>query len=851
MAGARNSGVHAGQTVAHSGRSSPSTSSASFVARRAALGRGGIGCDGTGDGRGTNREAQRGRATCRDLHGLSDLYSARLHQRVVDVDERDLGQRRSRRVEEHERDDRRRCARRGNDLDVWQAVEPLGEARHQLGDEQLAVDGRHRDEALGLVERDRPAGEEPEVGAVRTGNERSQRLRQVGTGQEVTETRGKRLSPRPGVERVAPERIVEDQSAAERRSAEGLGARDRDARPRVEILADQCGRTAALGRVHHDPELIRVPLSPRADPCRAELAHARLRRGHRVHQHLFVALDRMLDVRFDFGLDVERAPDPTVASRSSTSTIATRCPSNPAMSSPGTTRAPSATRVENWRPPAESTVPEPASAAPTRMLRSGRSCAPRTSAETRASVSVPDGVSTMRASASASQPSRATRASVTGARSAAIDGSAPLASNVSRRDARRPIGDGERDAVGWSRGARRAAHDGIEIAQREAVGVSNVARDLAVVSADGEQDFGRVGEDLLGAGELSRRSRLAERARPLVVLRHYAPGPSNRGSRSAKSASSESTAPPRIITPYEEGRAVSVGVPGSVTCSAAARHVVDEGVDDLGVSWKNGEMDRRGRSLRVDPPTLRLEGARERADRQRLRGRGEHAHRRTADRREAGGVGEAVLQPPGRFHHRAREGLVTAPTERGHCRERARRGRDRARAQHSRGRVRAARPTDERVVRRVAQLRVGEQQHGSALGRVAVLVQVDRDARDAGYVDAEAGRLRARGSEEREEQPAHRGIDVHADAPCRGSGRDLHDRIHDAVRVARRGEPHGHGVRIERAEHRVDVGAAVVADLDRDDTEPEIRRGLAECRMRGRRDDDRGRRERGRDRGRP
>ncbi len=197
-----------------------------------------------------------------------------------------------------------------NDLDARQAVEPLGEARHQLGDEQLAVDGRHRPtkrsaSSSATVQRARS----PRL-AVCTGNERSQRLRQVGTGQEVTETRGKRLSPRPGVERGArAERIVEDQSAAERRSAEGLGARDRDARPRVEILADQCGRTAALGRVHHDPELIRVPLSPRADPCRAESAHARLRRGHRVHQHLFVALDRMLDVRFDFGLDVERGAD--------------------------------------------------------------------------------------------------------------------------------------------------------------------------------------------------------------------------------------------------------------------------------------------------------------------------------------------------------------------------------------------------------------------------------------------------------------------------------------------------------------------------------------------------------------
>ncbi len=231
---------------------------------------------------------------------------------------------------------------------------------------------------------------------------------------------------------------------------------------------------------------------------------------------------------------------------------------------------PSATRVENWRPPAESTVPEPASAAPTRMLRSGRSCAPRTSVETRASVSVPDGVSTMRVGVGvATEPG----GEGFGHRRAQCCDRRERAAREQRvAEGRVPlIGDGERDAVGWesrcttSRGRRdRDRTTGSRRSFERCPGPGGrLRRWRAGLRAGGRGSSRR--------GRVSRRSRLAERARPLVVLRHYAPGPSNRASRSAKSASSESTAPPRIITPYEEGRAVSVGAPRSVTCSAAAR----------------------------------------------------------------------------------------------------------------------------------------------------------------------------------------------------------------------------------------------------------------------------------------
>ena len=140
-----------------------------------------------------------------------------------------------------------------------------------------------------------------------------------------------------------------------------------------------------------------------------------------------------------------------------------------------------------------------------------------------------------------------------------------------------------------------------------------------------------------------------------------------------------------------------------------------------------------------------------------------------------------------------------------------RHGAARLRAEDARRAVGAAEPAvgDEHLV--APQLPGAVDDHGGALGRVAELVEVDRDRRDA--IDGEVPR-RDRLAEPREvgeRDPAHAGVDVAADVPLGGERGDRRDRVDHALRVLRRGADDEHGAVVDRGSHRVDVGPPVGA----------------------------------------
>jgi len=83
----------------------------------------------------------------------------------------------------------------------------------------------------------------------------------------------------------------------------------------------------------------------------------------------------------------------------------------------------------------------------------------------------------------------------------------------------------------------------------------------------------------------------------------------------------------------------------------------------------------------------------------------------------------------------------------------------------------------------LAQVAVAIEHDGRALGTVGVLVQIHRDARDAIDREVEVWHLVAELAEVGEQEAADAGVHVHPHAALLGQGRELHDRIHDAVGV--------------------------------------------------------------------
>ncbi|CAM3541579.1 hypothetical protein NODU109028_21505 [Nocardioides dubius] len=229
------------------------------------------------------------------------------------------------------------------------------------------------------------------------------------------------------------------------------------------------------------------------------------------------------------------------------------------------------------------------------------------------------------------------------------------------------------------------------------------------------------------------------------------------------------------------------------------------------------------------------------ADRERVAGRvgGQGDQRRVGlgDHRERADRGDAVDDRVDRREDVGSEPLVAVGADRAGHRPGAGQRAAGLRGLHGGVEHRVAGPCGAREELRLAERGVAVQEHRGPLGRVAVLVQVHRDAGDA--VDGEGPRrdVAAQPRRERQHPAADAGIDVTAH-PGGGSGRrELGHGVDHPVRVRRRAGHHQHGVGIDRRRHRRHVRAVVVADLDRDRLDAEVVRGLVEGGMRGARDD--------------
>ena len=104
--------------------------------------------------------------------------------------------------------------------------------------------------------------------------------------------------------------------------------------------------------------------------------------------------------------------------------------------------------------------------------------------------------------------------------------------------------------------------------------------------------------------------------------------------------------------------------------------------------------------------------------------------------------------------------------------------------------------------------------HPCALGRVAVLVEVDRDAGDTrdGEVPRRDGMAEA--GQVGEGHPAHAGVDMAVDVAFGRQRGDVGDRVDDALRVLGGGPDDQHRVVVDRCGHRIDVGPPVAAHRD-------------------------------------
>ncbi len=181
------------------------------------------------------------------------------------------------------------------------------------------------------------------------------------------------------------------------------------------------------------------------------------------------------------------------------------------------------------------------------------------------------------------------------------------------------------------------------------------------------------------------------------------------------------------------------------------------------------------------------------------------------------------------------EPLVALVTEGAHHRPGS--GQRPSRLRRLEGRVehRVAGPVGTREELRPPQRGLAVQQQGRALGRVRVLVQVDRDARDA--LDVERpGRDRATEALGVRQQPAaDAGVDVAPGAGACRHGGDLGDGVHHPVGVRRCGGDDEHGAPVDRLGHGRRVRAEVLAHRDGTQLDAEVVRGLVEGGVRRRR----------------
>ena len=108
-------------------------------------------------------------------------------------------------------------------------------------------------------------------------------------------------------------------------------------------------------------------------------------------------------------------------------------------------------------------------------------------------------------------------------------------------------------------------------------------------------------------------------------------------------------------------------------------------------------------------------------------------------------------------------------------------------------------------VLRIAQALIREGEHARALQRVAVLVRVGRDRRDAGHREVEGWDVVAELTTEGEDETAETTVDVQSDAVLECDRPQVADRVDRAVTVIRRRPDQRHGIGVDVATHPIEV----------------------------------------------